>query len=55
MTETLDQTLYRKFEGKYDLKLENELRSWLSELLGKDLLQEKSFQEILKDGTILCE
>lgn len=37
-----------------DLELEAEARAWIESVLQRDL-GEGSFQEVLKDGTALCE
>jgi hypothetical protein len=53
--ESLEKTLQRAKAEKYDHKLENELREWIQTVLQRNLERERSFQELLKDGQILCE
>ena len=52
--ESLDKTLQRKKAEKYDYKLESELKDWIEKLLNKKF-DSKPFQDILKDGIVLCE
>jgi len=54
--ESLEKTLQREKEAKYDKTLEAELRTWLESFLEKPLPNtDAPFQENLKTGTVLCE
>lgn len=53
--ETLEETVKKKLQSKYNVKLEVEIKEWLEQLLGKKFDANTSFQENLKDGVILCE
>ena len=54
--ESLEKTLQREKEAKYDKSLEIELRNWIESFLEKPFPEpEASFQENLQSGEILCE
>ncbi|MDP2439573.1 MAG: hypothetical protein Q8P67_27810 [archaeon] len=59
VVETLEATVQRHSLSKYDLELEKSLRGWLSHLLEDPSISQTSgqtaFQELLKDGTLLCQ
>ena len=54
MAESLEKTLQRQKEAKYDKNLEKEIKGWVFSLL-KRPVPEGAFQELLHDGTVLCE
>jgi hypothetical protein len=53
--ESLEKTLQRQKAEKYDVKLEDEIRTWIAELLGRPVDKNIPFRDEMKDGTILCE
>lgn len=52
---SLERSVQEKLEKKYDLQLEAELKGWIEEVLETKLTADRSFQENLKDGSILCQ
>jgi hypothetical protein len=52
---SLDQDLAKKRSEQYDNDNEKEVRGWISTILGEELPTDQSFQEILKNGVILCK
>lgn len=53
--ESLEETVKKKLQAKYDVKLEGELKEWIVGKLGKPMDDSMSFQENLKSGVLLCE
>lgn len=53
--ESLEKTLQRQKAEKYDSKLEDEIRTWISEILERPSDRSASFYDEMKDGIILCE
>lgn len=53
--ETLEETVKKKLQSKYNVKLEVEIKEWMEELLGKRFDANLTFQENLKSGVLLCE
>lgn len=53
-TPSLNETLQKKKEEKYDRRLEEEVRSWVERVLGEPLPKEASFGQLFKDGVLLC-
>ena len=51
----LDARLEKERLEKYDVKLEQHVRNWLSEVIGRPLDEPASFHELLKTGIVLCE
>lgn len=57
----LTSEITRKIQGKYDHHLEQEAREWIENLLSRKLgdsddpLGPNGFQQVLKDGSILCQ
>ncbi|KAI8902761.1 calponin homology domain-containing protein [Globomyces pollinis-pini] len=50
----MDKELAEKAAAKYDVNREKEAREWLANELGEPSPADKSFQEYLKDGVVLC-
>lgn len=51
----LDARLEKERLEKYDVKLEQQARRWMSDVLGRPLDESASFHDLLKSGIILCE
>jgi len=50
----LSREVRQKITAKYDNDLEIKQRQWISQVTGIDIPEEMSFQDMLKDGIILC-
>jgi len=50
----LSREVRQKITAKYDQELEIKQRRWISEVTGIEIPEEMSFQDMLKDGIILC-
>ena len=53
--ETLEETVKKKLQSKYNVKLEVEMKEWMEQLLSRKFDANLTFQENLKSGVILCE
>jgi hypothetical protein len=53
--ETLEETVKKKLQSKYDVKLEGDIKEWMEQLLHKKFDSNLTFQENIKSGVILCE
>ncbi len=53
--ESLEETVKKKQQAKYDVKLETELKEWIESTLHKKMDDKLTFQENLKSGILLCE
>lgn len=53
--ESLEETVKKKNQAKYNVKLEGEIKEWMEQVLGKKLDNSLSFNENIKSGVVLCE
>jgi len=52
---SLERQVRAKIAGKRNVEMDKEAQKWIEDVVGKRFPQGETYEEALKDGTILCE